>query len=109
MLENETDAKGRKFEVTKLYLPPPLYYSEEDVKSLDVTNNERLANERLAASYVNFYICNEAVICPAFGGQAQETDIRSQISALPSSLHGLSKIIFSPSTKIEASNLTMIA
>ena len=36
-----------------------------------------LAGERLAASYVNFYFSNEAVILPAFGGENEESDRRA--------------------------------
>ena len=88
ILQKTTDAKGRQVKVTKLYLPPPLHYTEEEVKTLDLGNGdqqadlnsqegaERLAGQRLAASYVNFYVCNKAVICPAFGGEAEKTDSR---------------------------------
>ena len=38
---------------------------------------EREAGERLAASYVNFYFSNEAVILPAFGGENEESDRRA--------------------------------
>ena len=39
--------------------------------------DEREAGERLAASYVNFYFSNEAVILPAFGGENEESDRRA--------------------------------
>ena len=34
------------------------------------------AGERLAASYVNFYLPNGGVIVPQFGGEAAEADAR---------------------------------
>ena len=34
----------------------------------------REVGERLAASYVNFYFSNGAVIMPAFGGKNAESD-----------------------------------
>ena len=37
----------------------------------------REAGERLAASYVNFYISNDAIIMPAFGGENQGSDERA--------------------------------
>lgn len=67
-LSNETDAKGRKLEIVKIHVPGPLYYSEKEVESVD-TIEETLAREdggRLAASYVNYYNCNGAVILPIF-------------------------------------------
>ncbi len=36
----------------------------------------RVAGERMAASYANFYICNGGVVMPAFGGEAAEADER---------------------------------
>lgn len=34
--------------------------------------------ERLAASYVNFYFSNNAVVMPAFGGENEKSDRRAQ-------------------------------
>lgn len=75
VLEAVTDAKGRALTVHKLYLPKPMFYTREIVDSLlrvvgdDKTelDNPRQVGDRMAASYVNFYIANEAVIVPQFG------------------------------------------
>ena len=37
----------------------------------------REEGERLAASYVNFYFSNGAVVLPAFGGENEESDRRA--------------------------------
>ncbi len=69
ILENETDAKGRKFVIHKLPIPEKsVCIQEEDLKGLVFEPGEdtREAGERLAASYVNFYIANEAVLVPQF-------------------------------------------
>ena len=69
ILENETDAKGRKFMIHKLPIPEkPVCIQEEDLNGLVFEPGEdtREAGERLAASYVNFYIANEAVLVPQF-------------------------------------------
>lgn len=68
ILEKETDAKGRKLVVHKLPLPKPIYITEEECSGLDNMdfNPTRTPNERLAASYVNFYIANKAIIMPGF-------------------------------------------
>ncbi|WP_244834737.1 agmatine deiminase [Clostridium sp. BJN0001] len=68
ILENETDAKGRKIKVHKLYQPSPVYVTKEECEGLDTMDGlpVRQVNERLAASYVNFYICNGAIIMPGF-------------------------------------------
>lgn len=70
VLESETDAKGRHFKVHKLYIPEkPVCITEEELAGFEFEpgEDERSAGERLAASYVNFYISNGAVILPQFG------------------------------------------
>jgi agmatine deiminase len=73
-LENQTDAKGRKIKVHKLPLPEPVYINEKECEGLDYFHDEptRTPNERLAASYVNFYISNKAVVMPFFGDKNDE-------------------------------------
>lgn len=70
-LNSFIDAQGRSLEVTKLPVPPVMRYSEEEVGSLDAPEAGspplRQVGERLAASYVNFYIANGGVVVPAFG------------------------------------------
>lgn len=68
-LSSKTDAKGRKLEITKLPLPAPVYMTENECEGLINFDGEptRTTGYRLAASYVNFYIANSAVIMPAFG------------------------------------------
>lgn len=68
-LYSQTDAKGRRITVTKLPLPSPVYMTEEECEGLINFDGEptRTAGYRLAASYVNFYIANKAVVMPAFG------------------------------------------
>ncbi len=69
-LESETDAYGRKIKVTKLPIPSrPVCINEKDLEGLIPEPGEapRSVGERLAASYVNFYIANNSVIVPQFG------------------------------------------
>lgn len=69
ILEQETDAKGRKFKIHKLPIPKkPVLITEEDLKGyeFEVGEAERSVGERLAASYVNFYITNGSVLVPQF-------------------------------------------
>ncbi|MFF2909329.1 agmatine/peptidylarginine deiminase [Paenibacillus sp. NPDC057934] len=58
ILENATDAKGRKLEIIKIQQPP--HVDGED--------------GRLTLSYLNFYFVNGGIILPVFGGTAAETD-----------------------------------
>lgn len=75
VLESTRDAKGRCIQVHKLPLPsPPLRYSEDEVKDLNDGLDDldqdmfgRKADQKMAASYVNFHTANKAVVVPQFG------------------------------------------
>jgi agmatine deiminase len=71
VLNREIDAQGRALTIHKLHLPPPMFYTEDDVKTLghreDNAEVARMVGDRLAASYANFYISNRAIIVPQFG------------------------------------------
>lgn len=79
ILENATDAKGRKLKVTKLYLPKPITITEEESEGVDAIEGvqPRTPGERLAASYVNYYTANGGIVFPLFGdpndSKAEET------------------------------------
>lgn len=77
LLKGETDAKGRSLTVHKLPIPEKhVFIKEEDLKGYEFEEgeDEREVGERLAASYVNFYFSNGAVILPAFGGENEASD-----------------------------------
>lgn len=63
------DTQGRSINVEKIPMPVSMFYTEEEAAGIDTaaTGMNRKAGERLAASYVNFYIANDAIIAPAFG------------------------------------------
>lgn len=70
VLECERDARGRKFTVHKLPIPKvPVTLTQEDVDGFIFAPGEdtREPGERMAASYVNFYLSNGGVIVPQFG------------------------------------------
>jgi len=68
ILEEATDAKGRKLTIHKLECPSPLHYTQEEVDTLGHREDiiPRKVGDRMAASYVNFYIGNNAIILPGF-------------------------------------------
>ncbi|WP_162011134.1 agmatine deiminase [Streptococcus sp. S784/96/1] len=69
VLESETDAKGRPLTVYKMHIPDKTQVIDEhDLLGYQFAEgeDERELGERLAASYVNFYITNDAVLVPQF-------------------------------------------
>ena len=60
------DARGRRFIIHKLYQPGPLRMTAAEARGVERRQGSkpRLAGERLAASYVNFYIANRAIVMP---------------------------------------------
>ena len=72
VLEKETDAKNRPFTVHKLPIPKnPVCITAKELEGYEFEEGEdvREEGERLAASYVNFYISNGGVIVPQFGDE----------------------------------------
>ena len=79
-LESQTDARGRRIKVHKLPIPDvPVCVTKEDLEGYAFEDGEdtREEGERLAASYVNFYFSNGAVVMPAFGGENIKSDQRA--------------------------------
>lgn len=69
LLETETDAEGRSLTIHKLPIPAlHQVVTEEDLPgyTYEEGEEERYFGERLAASYVNFYIANNSVLVPQF-------------------------------------------
>lgn len=68
-LEAATDARGQRLTIEKLPMPPRMTITEAEASGVASADNgmNRAAGTRLAASYVNFYIANGAVIAPGFG------------------------------------------
>lgn len=65
-LSKAHDAKGRPLEIIKIKQPGPLFLKGEESAGIDVVDGTepRMPGLRLAASYVNFYFCNGAIIMP---------------------------------------------
>ena len=67
-LTNETEAKGRKLEVHKMYTPAPILITKEESMGVDAIDGTlpRQEGDRLAASYVNYYTGNGFIALPVF-------------------------------------------
>ena len=79
-LSRQTDARGRKLAIHKLPIPDhPVCVSAGDLRNLsfELGEDTRTVGERLAASYVNFYFTNDAVLLPQFGGENAASDARA--------------------------------
>lgn len=65
-LEAATDAQGRPLEVVLLPSPGPLQISAEEAQGVDAAEGTapRSAGDRMAASYVNFYLGNSRIVYP---------------------------------------------
>lgn len=79
LLSKETDAKGRPFVIHKLPIPStPVCITKEELSGFVFEEGEdmRKEGERLAASYVNFYISNGGIILPQFGDDNDAVAVR---------------------------------
>jgi agmatine deiminase len=65
-LQAATDARGRRLEIIPIPLPGPLYATEEEAAGVEAAEGTlaRSAGDRLAASYVNFYLGDGRVVMP---------------------------------------------
>jgi agmatine deiminase len=65
------DARGRRLQVHKLPSPGPLYLTRREAAGVVASPGIRAlrAGQRLAGSYVNFYLANGAVILPLLDAQ----------------------------------------
>ncbi|NIJ39881.1 agmatine deiminase [Parvibaculum indicum] len=73
-LSAATDARGRKLDIHKIHQPSPILITAEESAGVDVVEGTqpRREGDRMAASYVNFYIGNSVVAVPAFGDPMDE-------------------------------------
>ena len=60
------DVRGKPLKIHKLHQPGPLYMTAAEAAGIEAAPGckPRRAGERLAASYVNFYIANRAIVMP---------------------------------------------
>jgi agmatine deiminase len=67
-LNNATDAQGCRLEIHRIHQPGPLYMTEAEAAGIlpMAGSHARLEGNRLAGSYINFYIANGGVVVPQF-------------------------------------------
>lgn len=74
-LRTARDSAGRRLTVVKLPMPGPLYLGEIEAAGVQAKagTHPRRAGERLAASYVNFYLANGGAVVPLLDPRHDET------------------------------------
>jgi len=74
-LEKETDARGRKLVIHKIHQPDPVTITDLEAQGVEAKpgSKPRRAGDRMAASYVNFYLCNRGAVIPTFGDPHDQT------------------------------------
>lgn len=67
-LAQAVDARGRRLEIHKIHQPNLVTITQEESEGVQTAAGTlpRRAGDRLAASYINFYLANGAVIAPIF-------------------------------------------
>lgn len=67
-LSRAKDARGRSIEVVKIHQPDPVIITPEESEGVDSVDGTlpRNAGDRMAASYINFYLCNGGAVVPTF-------------------------------------------
>src|SRR3954469_6797305 len=85
VLRSVRDARGRVLEVVLLHQPGPLTISAEEAEGIDVVEGTqpRPPGARLAASYVNCYIGNDAVVVPVFDDPHDEPALATYAELFP--------------------------
>lgn len=82
-LSGSVDAKKRKIKIHKIHQPGPLYMTEEESLGVEKKPNVAPRDEgnRLAGSYVNFYIANKGIVMPLFD-DPHDKDAMEKIKSL---------------------------
>lgn len=84
-LSGFTDARGRKLQVIKIHQPDPILITASEASGVIPREgtHPRWAGDRMAASYINFYICNGGIILPTFGDPQDKRAMESLLKAMP--------------------------
>ncbi len=77
-LESQTDAKGRKLTIHKMYIPSPILITKEESEGVDAVDGTlpRQEGDRMAASYVNYYTGNGFIALPVFNDPNDEKAVK---------------------------------
>jgi agmatine deiminase len=78
-LNDQRDARGRRLTVVRLPMPGPLALSAREAAGVERRAGTRVrrAGERLAASYLNFYIANGGIVMPLLDARTDRLAART--------------------------------
>jgi agmatine deiminase len=84
-LELATDANGRNLVIHKILQPEPVIISDVEANGIKVMpgTKPRIAGDRMAASYVNFYLCNDGAVVPTFNDPHDQLALDTLQSLMP--------------------------
>lgn len=84
-LINSKDARGRQLQVHKIHQPDPILITKEEAEGVDAIEGTlpREAGARMAASYINFLLCNGGAVVPVFGDPKDQTALEQLAALLP--------------------------
>jgi agmatine deiminase len=84
-LISAVDARGRKLTVHKIHQPAPILITREEADGVIPVEGTlpREAGARMAASYINFYICNHGVIVPTFVDSHDQAALETLTQLMP--------------------------
>jgi agmatine deiminase len=80
-----TAARGRRLEVHKIHQPGPIYITREESEGVDAVEGTlpREEGDRLAGSYINFYMANGTAIVPVFDDPHDQPALQKLAELMP--------------------------
>ena len=84
-LSKASDAVGRKLEVHKIHQPDPIHITKAESEGVDAIEGSmpREEGDRMAGSYINFYIANGGLVVPVFDDPHDQLAIQKLQSLFP--------------------------
>ena len=84
-LSANTDSRGRHLEIHKIHQPDPIMIAPAEADGVDAVEGSlpREAGDRMAASYINFYMCNAGAVVPVFNDPHDQAALDSLKKLMP--------------------------
>lgn len=85
LLQQATDAQGRKLKVHKLYNPAPVIVREDETEGIDSVEGvlPRVAGTFMGGSYINFYLANGGCVVPLYNDPADSVALETLQKLMP--------------------------